>query len=459
MLAVIPLANRTGDPTQRYYGDGMTEEIITDLGRVDPPHLGVIARASVMRYADTTRSIADIGRELGVDYIVEGSVRREREKVRIAAQLIRVRDQRHIWAQSYDRQARALLALESDVAAAIAREVKGRTVPERTNRPLQARTLDSNAYRNYLQGRELWNLRTEDSLRQSLEHFEIALQLDPAYPAAFAGMADAYTALGYDSYLSPSEAFSKARNAAEKALELDPNAPEPHASLGYVNMYFDWNFAAAEAQFLKAIELNPSFAAAHDWYGILLLAMGRAQEARSELDRAIRLDPFSLPFRTDIGFQLHYQGLNQQAIKELSTVAAENPAFPLAHFWLSRVYNAEHRCSDALAELASMGSALQDWQPLLAARGQTLGACGQRAEAESILERFQQLGQGRYVTSYGVALVYAGLGQTEEAFRWLNKAYDEHSHWLVWLSLDPRWNNLRADPRFDQLRKRVGLIA
>jgi TolB-like protein/DNA-binding winged helix-turn-helix (wHTH) protein len=458
MLAVLPFANLTGDPGQRSFGDGMTDEIITDLGRLGPQHLGVIARTSVLRYADTTISIKDIGRDLGVAYIVEGSVRREPDKVRITAQLIRVRDQSHIWAQTYDRQSGVTLALESDVAAAIAREVNGRVAPDQRNPLLRAQARDPEAYALYFQGRELWNRRTEDSMRQALDRFEAALVRDPQYAAAFAGLADTYTALGYGNYLSPSEAFSKGRKAAEKALELDPDAPEPHASLGYVNMYFDWNFPAAEAEFRKSIELNPSLVLAHDWYAILLLAMGRGSEAQAELDRAVRLDPFSLPLKTDLGFQLHYRGLNERAIQELSTVLAENPAFPLAHFWRGRVYGAEHRCQEALADLASIGPALQDWQPVLAAKGQTLGACGHSAEARSILGRFHQLGEQRYVTSYGVALVHAGLGEKSEAFRWLDKAYDERSHWLVWLSLDPRWNDIRQDPRFDQLRKRVGLI-
>jgi TolB-like protein/DNA-binding winged helix-turn-helix (wHTH) protein len=458
MLAVLPFANLTGDPGQRSFGDGMTEEIITDLGRLDPLHLGVIARTSVLRYADTTESIKSIGRDLGVAYVVEGSVRREPEKVRITAQLIRVRDQSHIWAQTYDRQSGVTLALESDVAAAIAREVNGRVAPEHLNPLFRARARDSEAYALYFQGRELWNRRTEDSMRQALDCFEAAIARDPQYAAAFAGLADTYTALGYGNYASPSEAFSKGRKAAEKALELDPDAPEPHASLGYVHMYFDWNFPAAETEFRRSIELNPSLALAHDWYAILLLAMGRGSEAQTELDRAVRLDPFSLPLKTDVGFQLHYRGLNGRAIQELSAVLAENPAFPLAHFWRGRVYGTEHRCQEALADLASVGPALQDWQPVLAARGQTLGVCGHSAEAKSIMDRFQQLGEHRYVTAYGVALVYAGLGDKSEAFRWLDKAYDERSHWLVWLSLDPRWNDLRGDPRFDQLRKRVGLI-
>jgi TolB-like protein/DNA-binding winged helix-turn-helix (wHTH) protein/Tfp pilus assembly protein PilF len=458
MLAVLPFANLTGDPGQRSFGDGMTEEIITDLGRLNPSHLGVIARTSVLRYADTTVSIKDVGRDLGVAYIVEGSVRREPEKVRITAQLIRVSDQSHIWAQSYDRESGVTLALESDVAAAIAREVNGRVAPDQHNPLLRARARDPEAYALYFQGRELWNRRTEDSMRQALDRFQAAIARDPQYAAAFAGLADTYTALGYGNYLSPSEAFSKARKAAEKALDLDPDAPEPHASLGYVNMYFDWNFPAAEAEFRKSIELNPSLVLAHDWYAILMLAMGRGNEAQEEFDRAVRLDPFSLPLKTDVGFQLHYRGLNERAIQELSAVLAANPAFPLAHFWRGRVYGAEHRCQEALADLASVGPALQDWQPVLAARGQTLGACGHSAEARSILDRFQQLGEQRYVTSYGVALVHAGLGEKSEAFRWLDKAYDERSHWLVWLNLDPRWNDLRGDPRFDQLRRRVGLI-
>jgi len=458
MVAVLPFANLTGDAGQRSFGEGMTEEIITDLGRLDPPHLGVIARTSILGYADTAKPIRDIGRDLGVAYVVEGSVRREAEKVRITAQLIRVRDESHIWAQSYDRESGATLALESDVAAAIVREVTGRVAPDRRSPQLRARASDPEAYSLYFQGRELWNRRTEDSMRQAIDRFQAAIARDPRYAAAFAGLADTYNALGYGNYLSPSEAFSKARMAAEKALELDPDAPEPHASLGYVNMYFDWNFLAAEAEFRKSVELNPSLALAHDWYAILLLAMGRGSEAQAELDRAVRLDPFSLPLKTDVGFQLHYRGLNEPAIHELSAVLLENPAFPLAHFWRGRVYGAEHRCQEALADLASVGPALQDWQPVLAARGQTLGVCGHSAEAKSILDRFQELAERQYVTSYGVALVHAGLGDKSEAFRWLDKAYDERSHWLVWLSLDPRWNDLRGDPRFDQLRKRVGLI-
>ena len=279
MLAVLPFANLTGDPGQRSFGDGMTEEIITDLGRLDPRLLGVIARTSVLRYADTTKSIQEIGRELGVAYIVEGSVRREPDKVRITAQLIRVRDQSHIWAQAYDRQSGATLALESDVAAAIAQEVNGRVAPDRRNPLLRARARDPEAYALYFQGRELWNRRTEDSMRQAIDRFEAAIARDPLYAAAFAGLADTYTALGYGNYLSPSEAFSKARKAAEKALELDPDAPEPHASLGYINMYFDWNFPAAEAEFRKSIELNPSSVLAHDWYAILMLAMGRGERS------------------------------------------------------------------------------------------------------------------------------------------------------------------------------------
>jgi TolB-like protein/Tfp pilus assembly protein PilF len=458
MLAVLPFANLTDDPGQRSFADGMTEEIITDLGRLDPPHLGVIARTSVLRYADTTISVKEIGRDLGVAYIVEGSVRREPEKVRITAQLIRVRDQSHVWPQSYDRESSATLALESDVAAAITREVNGQVSPDRSSPLLSARARDPEAYALYFQGRELWNRRTEDSIRQALERFQAAIARDPQYAAAFAGLADAYTALGYGNYLSPSEAFSKGRKAAERALELDPDAPEPHASLRYINMYFDWNFPAAEAEFRKSIELNPSLVLAHDWYAILMLALGRVSEVQAELDRAVRLDPFSLPLKTDAGFQLYYRGLNEQAIRELSAVLAENPAFPLAHFWRGRVFSTEHRCQEALADLASVGPALQDWQPLRAALGQTLGVCGHSAEAKSILARFQQLAEHRYVTSYGVALVHAGLGDKSEAFRWLDKAYDERSHWLVWLSLDPRWNDLHADPRFDQLRRRIGLI-
>jgi TolB-like protein/DNA-binding winged helix-turn-helix (wHTH) protein/Tfp pilus assembly protein PilF len=456
-IAVLPFENLTGSPDRQYLADGLTEETISLLGSLSPARMRVVARTSVMQYLSTRKPVSQIGRELGVDLVVESSLREENGRVRIAAQLIRVRDQMHLWAHNYEGDLSSTLDMQMGIASAIAEDLQLRLTPDQEARMAPARRIDPDAYNAYLRGRYFWNLRDEASLGKASQYFREAIDRAPAYAAAYAGLADAQSLLAYGNYEAPTEAFSKARAAAEKALELDPMAAEPHASAGFVKLYYDWDLPGAERELKRAIELNSNYATAHDWLGYVLTARRNFTLARSEFREALNLDPLSVSVRTDAGFGLHYAGDQQGSSRELRSALEMNPRFPVAHFWLGRVYGAMGQCESALTELTASEPALRDWQPLMAAKGHFLGQCGHPDEAEAILARFAELAKSRYATSYGIALVHAGLGHDEEALNALERAFDERSHWLVWLKLDPRFSTLRNSPRFQSLVERVGL--
>ena len=456
-LAVLPFENLTGSAEREYLSDGMTEETISLLGSLSPARLRVIARTSVMQYRSTRKPVSQIGRELGVDLLVEGSLREEGGRVRITAQLIRVRDQMHLWAQNYEGDLSSTLAMQERIASAIAEDLKIRLTPDQEARMAPARRVETDAYNAYLRGRYFWNLRDEASLGQARRYFREAIDRAPAYAAAYAGLADAQSLLAYGNYEAPTEAFSKARAAAEKALELDPLSAEAHASSGYIKLYYDWDFPGAERELRRAIDLNSNLATAHDWLGYLLTVRGNFALARREFQNALRLDPLSVPVVTDGGFGLHYGGDQQGAIRELNSALEMNPRFAHAHFWRARVYGEMGDCEKALTELTASERALGEWQPFLAAKGHFLGKCGQPDQAEALLGRFAELKKTRYATSYGIALIHAGLGQKEAALNALERAFEERSHWLVWLKLDPRFAALRDEPRFQNLVRRVGL--
>lgn len=458
-IAVLPFENLTGSADQQYVADGMTEETISMLGSLDPAHLRVVARTSVMQYARTLKPVSQIGQELGVGLVLESSLRAENTRVRITAQLIRVRDQMHLWAHNYEGDLSSALSMQAAIASAIAEDLKLRISQDQQSRMAPARRVDSKAYEAYLKGRYFWNLRDEASLDKASMYFQEAIDSAPDLAAAYAGLADAQSLLAYGNYRAPTEAFSKARAAAEKALELAPLSAEPHASRGYIKLYNDWDFAGAERELRRSVELNANYALAHDWLGYVLTARRDFKGANAEFRTALELDPLSVPMRTDLGFEMHYAGDQPGAVRELRTALEMNQRFPLAHFWMGRVYGAQGDCQAALKELDASEPALGEWQPLLAAKGHLLGKCGQSSEAEEVLERFRELAKTRYVTSYGVALVNAGLKRPDDTIHALERAYDERSHWLVWLGLDPRFSELRGDPRFKNLMRRVGAVS
>ena len=454
-IAVLPLKNLSGNPADEYFADGMTDELITNLAKISA--LRVTSYTSVSKYKTTSKPLPQLAQELQVDGIVEGSVLRSGDQVRITAQLIYAPRDQHLWAEEYQRYFRDVLYLQHEVARDIAEQVRVTLTPNERKRLATAGVVDPAAYESYLRGRSFWNQRSEASLLKAIDQFNKAIEVDAGYAPAYSGLADCYTTLGYLSYLDPLDAFPRAHDAATKALELDPGLAEAHASLAYYNLYHAWNWAEAENELKKAIELNPNYATAHDWFSYYLMAMGRFDEAWKEVNRAHELDPLSVTISTDIGFNYFYRRNYDEAINQLRATLSVSPKFPLAHLWLGRAYQQKKMYAEAIDEFNKTDAALPGWVVTIAGTGNAYGEWGHRAEAEQVLTRLGELANAKYVTPYGVALVYVGLGDKNRAFAWLNKAVAGRSHWLVRLNRDPRWDRLRSDPRFADLKKQVGL--
>jgi serine/threonine-protein kinase len=452
-IAILPFVNATADPENEYLSDGITEDLITALAQVRG--LQVPARTSTFQFKGANEDVRRIAARLDVDTVLEGSVRKSGNRLRITAHLVSAADGYTLWAQTYERNEADLFAIQDDLSRTIIEQLKITLTEEQPISGGHSRNVE--AYHRYLKGRYFWNKRTEGDLQRAAVYFQQAIDAEPAYALAYSGLADAYNMLGYGCYLSPVEAFPRAKIAAARALELDPGLAEPHASLGYTRMYYDWDFAEAQRDFQRAIYQNPSSVNAHHWYSILLMAIGRPKEARDEIACAQQLDPLSVPIMADRAFELHYDRQNEPAIRQLRAALEMNPQFPLAHFWLGRVFATQGLYEQAFAAFEAGGPSLREWQPMMAARGYAYGVWGRRTEAARILEQFAALAaRGRYVTSYGVAVVHAGLNEIEKALLWLGNACEERSHWLVWLRLDPRWDVLRSDPRFQSLLRKVG---
>jgi serine/threonine-protein kinase len=456
-LAVLPLTNLSGDSGQEYFAEAMTEELTTRLAKLG--NWRVTSRTSVMGYEGTRKKIPEIAQELGVDAILEGSVIRDGSRVKITAQLIDGKTDRHLWADTYERELASVLAIQNDVARDVAREVDVKLTPE-GNAVLAAatRSVLPAAYDAYLRGRHAWDKRSETDLHEAIRFFQESIDADPTYAPAYAGMADSYAQLGYGSYISPEDAFPRARAAARKALELDPSLTEAHASLGYALMYYDWNFSGAEAEFKRAIELNSNYAIAHQWYAYLLTAMERPfSEAENEIATAKNLDPLSVPINIDRAYILHYYGRNEEALRSVGLALEMNPKYAPGYFWLGRIYTAQGRYKEAESALQKIGS-LRTWTPAMAVQGYLEAKSGRPQEAKNVLAELDELRrQGRYASGYAIAVIYAGLGNRERVFSYLDAAYRERSHWLVWLKRDPRWNDVRSDARFQDLVRKIGL--
>jgi eukaryotic-like serine/threonine-protein kinase len=456
-LAVLPLSSLSRDREQGYFADAMTEELTTRLAKLSSWR--VISRTSVMAYRDTQKRIPDIARELGVDALIEGSVIREGSRVKVSAQLIDGRTDRHIWADTFEREIDSVLTIQSDVARAIARAVDLTLTPEGDRRLTAAtRPVLPAAYEAYMRGRHAWDKRSEADLREAIRLFQQSIDADPTYAQAYAGLADSYAQLGYGSYIAPEDSFPRARAAAKRALELDPTLAEAHASLGFVRMYYDWDFTKAETEYKRAFELNPNYPIAHQWYAYLLTAMERpAGDAEREIAIAKQLDPLSVPINIDQAYILHYYDRNEEALRSVRLALEMNPKFPPGYFWLGRIYTSEGRYKEAETALQNIGP-LRTWTPAMAVLGYLYGKTGRMNEARAILKEFEDLARrDRYASEYAIAVVHAGLGDAERAFAFLDAAYRERSHWLVWLKRDPRWNEMRADVRFQSLVKKIGL--
>ena len=458
MLAVLPFENLTGDAAQDYFSDGMTEEMISQLGNLDAAHLGVIARTSVMHYKHSQEPLDQIGRELGVQYVLEGSIRRDSDKVRITAQLIQLSDQTHLWARQYDRDLSHLLALQGEIAHEVSEEIQIALWDRKPVTPLSPPALfpqNYEAYDLYLKGQYFWNKRTIEGFERAIDYYQQAIAKDPNYARAYAGLADSYALIASYSAASPSEYMPKARAAALRALELDKDLPEAHTALALIVQNYDYDWQTAGREFQRAIELNPNYATAHHWYAEHLMWRGRFDEALRESERARQLDPLSLIIATDNGAILLYSRQYDRALEKLHAVHELDPSFPRVDGLTVRVYEEKGTFPDALAELEKSRPLYNSWA--CSELAYIYGRTGQPAQAALALARMEQINRGQPVDPVVFVEPYIGMDKKDEAFLWLNKAYAQHSNALTGLKVDPLYDPLRSDPRFQDLLRRVGL--
>jgi len=459
-LAVLPFDNLSGDADQEYLSDGLTEEMITQLARLQPDRLRVTARSSTWKYKRADRDIGRLRQELGADYILEGSLRRAGERVRVAVQLIQAADQTHAWAQTYERDIGDVLVLQSEIARAVAGTIALTLTPDAHARLARARPVRAESYQDYLRGRYFFWKRSEAGLRQALGYFQRAIAADPGNARAYSGLADCYSSLGHSSSvggLPPRQAMPEAKAAALKALQIDGTLAEAHNSLAFVHLHYDWDLAASKREFRRALELDPEYTTAHHWYSHCLLVLGRTDESLAESKRALELEPLNLVVGVHLGWHYYYSRQYDQAIEQLRKTLELDPAFPPAQRYAAWAYLQRGRHQEAIAGLRAALSTLGRQPQVEGELGYALAVAGHRAEARAVLEGLRQLSSTRYVSPYSVALVHAGLGDRDQALAWLDKAYDERSDYMPYLKLEPMLDSLRSDPRFAALVRRVGL--
>ena len=453
-IAVLPLENLSGDPEQEYFTDGMTEALITNLAKISA--LRVISRTTVMRYKARNKPLPEIAQELKADVVVEGSVLRSGDRVRITAQLLDAATDRHLWAENYERDLRDILALQSEVAQAIAKEIQIKLTAQDQTRLASVRPINPRAYEAYLKGRYYAAKITKEDLNKGFEHFSQALAIEPSYAMAYDGLAY-YHIVAVEWLSSPSEAMPKAREAAKKALEIDEKLAEAHTSLGTVHFWYDWDWVAAEREYKRAMELNPNYAVAHQFYGFYLVAMGRFEQAITELKLAQELEPLSSEISTFLGVSLYFARRYDQAIEIFHKILDLDPNYWFAHLSLGWVYEQTGEIQGSVGALQKAWELEGSILHILAALGRAYAVSGKRDEAKRVLAELQEKSRQSYVPLYSIAIIYAGLGENDKAFEWLEKAYEDRSMFLTWLKVDPQLNSLRADPRFAALLRKVGL--
>jgi TolB-like protein/DNA-binding winged helix-turn-helix (wHTH) protein/Tfp pilus assembly protein PilF len=458
MLVVLPFQAMSDEPRQQYFSDGMTEELITQLGRMNPDRMGVIARASAEQYKRTPKTVDQIGKDLGVDYVIEGSARTDGTRVRITAQLIQVRDQTHLWAKEYDRELRDILVLQNDVARDAAKEISIE-LSARSHMQISPHTLNPVAYEAYLQGRHYWNQRNEEAERKALAYFQQAITIDPDYAAAYAGIADCYAVLTIDAGLVPDDIFRKAMAAAQRALELDDSLAEAHASLATLKMTYERDWGGAEREYRRALELNPNYALAHQWFAEYWMTTRNFDEALAEITKAQRLDPLSLMINTEVGWVYYFTHRQDRAIEQYRHVLVLDPNFTYAKFCLGLAYEQKGAYGDALRLLEG---AVAEWQGdpgATAALSHAYASSGDRRHAKQLLDRLIHPQDQRYVEPLFIADAYAGLNDKDHAFEWLNKYSTRPTMYVASLKIkaDPRLDNLRSDTRYGELLQKMGL--
>ncbi len=454
-LAVLPLENLSGDAGQDFFADGITEALIADLAKIEG--LRVISRTSAMRYKNARLPLPQIAAELSVDAVVEGTVIRAGDRVRITAQLIHAASDTLLWAESFDRDQSDILTLQSDAARAIAGEIRVKLTPRTRERLAVARRVNPAAYETYLRGRHLMNRRTEESLLRAMDHFRAAIDLDPTYPLAHVGLGDVHNLLGYHSLRAPGESFPRAKAAALRALEIDPDAGEAHTSLAYALHYHDWDWTAAEQEYRRGLDLSPSYPQASLWYLNLLASRGRFDEALEQSARTVVLDPLAAIGAMSESWILYFMRDYDRAIAVYERAIAIDPGFAAGYLWGSWSCILAGRHEQAVTMIKTALSLARQSPMMSLTLAYAHAYAGDQTRAREILDEMLALQEQRHIPAYLVAIAYDALGESARAWDWMERALAERSHWLVFLDVDARFDGFRGDPRYAGLRKAIGL--
>jgi TolB-like protein/DNA-binding winged helix-turn-helix (wHTH) protein/Flp pilus assembly protein TadD len=453
-IAVLPLRNLSGDSEQEYFADGMTEALITDLAQISA--LRVISVTSSMRYKALNAPLPQIAHELHVDVVVEGSVLRSGGRVRINAQLVDAASDKHLWARSYERELRDVLVLQSEIARAIADEIRVKVTPQERTRLATTRVVDPAAHEDYIKGRYYWNKRTEEGLKRGIVYFQQAIDIDPNYSEAYAGLADCWLGLAWYGYVSSKDVFLRAKAAATKALELNGSMAEAQTSLAHLSANYDFDWKGAEDRFQRAIALNPNYANAHHWYADLLSAMGRHEQAIAESERALELDPLSPIINAWLGWRYQFARRYDQAIVQYRRALDLDPNFPPTHLVLGQAYEQKNMLKEATAELEQAVNLSGGGAIYLASLAHAYGVAGRRADALRRIRKLEALAAEQHVSDYDIALAFMGVNNRDQAFSWLERAVADHAGRLMFLNVEPRFDGVRADPRYAELARRLG---
>lgn len=450
-IAVLPFVNISPDQVDEYFADGMTEELISSISMISG--LKVIARTSVMRYKRAHKPIAQIGRELNVGSILEGSVRKVGTKIRISVQLVETSKEVPSWSHKYDREVKDVFAIQSEIAQHVAEALKDHIFGGKHREEPRTTTFSTEAYISYLRGRQLWNRRSEEDLTRAISFFEKAISIDANYARAYVGLADTYATLALLEFMPPKEAYPKAKEAVRKALVLNPGLSAAHTSLGLIKFQYDWDWKGAEEEFKESISTNFNYAPAHHYFADYLKAMGRFEEALAEIEKARELDPLSLAINIGVGHVLYLCGQYDRAIEEYKRAVELEPGYMATHVWFGRPYLEKGMYDEAIAELKTAVALSGESTIALAMLGHGLASAGRNEEAMRILEKLRENSRNRYVPSYWIAVIYNGFKDKGQVIAWMRKAFEERSSWLVWSNVEPRFAWLRGDPEFAELMR------
>jgi TolB-like protein/DNA-binding winged helix-turn-helix (wHTH) protein len=453
-IAVLPFANETGDSNTEYLSDGISESLTNSLSQL--PGVKVIARSSSFKYKGTDPDVQEVAKALGVEAILTGQVTQRGDNLAISVELVRASDKTQMWGAHYDRKLSDSLAIQREIASEIVEKLKLKVSGE-TERSSKHYTESNEAYQLYLKGRFYWNKRTAEALNKAIENFNQAIEKDPGFALAYSGLADSYVAPA--NRLPPREAMPKAKAAAIRALELDETLAEAHVSLGRVLAAFDWDWTSAEKEYKRAIELNPRYGTAHQWYSGYLAVMGRSDEAIAERKLAQELEPLSLTINFELGVGFYFARDYDRAIEQFQKTLELDHNFPAAHHVLPAAYEQKGMYSEAIAEFKKsiLITGSSESKASKAGLGHVYGVTGKKSDARTMLDELTRLSTREYVPATSIALVYAGLGEKDQAFAWLDKGYEQRAFQLQWIQLEPRWDNLRSDPRFQDLVRRMRL--